>query len=299
MTKFKTLQTSGVLFSYREVGPVDGLPVVLLHGFPDAANAWDAVVERLGAEKRKLRLLVLSTRGYGDTTVQKENLLSGQRAALAHDVLEFADGLGIRRFFVVGHDWGARAGFDVSVLAPERVLGHLGLSSPYLMYGGQDLAPAQVQSYWYQWYFQTAQGEKALRTRATELCEHIWRAWSPGWKFGKKEFLDTAAFWKNPQFATVILDSYRHRYGNSLGKEAYGALQNQLEAKPVAKISAPTLFGYGTDDHCVLPAASEGQEKYFSGWFERVPIKGSGHFPHREDPGAVVKLFERLRKKVG
>ena len=299
MNKFKTLQTSGVSFSYREFGPVDGLPVLLLHGFPDAANAWDAVVARLGAEKRKLRLLVLSMRGYGETLVGQENLLSGQRAALAQDVLQFADGLGIRRFVLVGHDWGARAAFDVCVLAPERVMGHLGLSSPYVMYDRGDLPLSQAQSYWYQWYFQTAQGEKALRTNATALGEHLWRAWAPGWKFGKKELLETAAFWKNPQFATVVLDSYRHRWGNSLGKEAYAALQNQLEAEPKPKISVPTLFGYGTEDHCVLPEASEGLGKYFSGWFERVPIKGSGHFPHREDPAAVVKLFERLRKKVG
>ena len=299
MNKFKTLQTSGVSFSYREMGPVDGLPVFLLHGFPYAANAWDEVAERLQPEKRKLRLLVLSMRGYGETLVGEENLLSGQEAALAQDVLDFANGLGIKRFLVIGHDWGARAGFDVSVLASKRVIGHLALSSPYLMFEGKDLPPAQVQSYWYQWYFQTAQGEKALRTNAVELCDRIWRAWSPNWRFNKGLLLETAAYWKNPQFATVVLDSYRHRWGNSLGKEAYSALQNQLDAKPKAKISVPTLFGYGTDDHCVLPVASEGQEKYFTGWFERAPIKGSGHFPPREDPGAVVKLFERLRKKVG
>ena len=298
MNGWKTLQTSGVSFRYRDVGPADGLPVLLLHGFPDAANAWNDVLDRLRPDKQKLRLLVLSMRGYGETVVEQENLLSGQRAALAQDVLQFADGLGIRRFVLMGHDWGARAAFDVCVLAPERVMGHLGLSSPYVMHGGGDLPLDQAQSYWYQWYFQTAQGEKSLRTDATALGEHLWRTWSPGWKFSKKELLETAAYWKNPQFATVVLDSYRHRWGHSLGKEAYGALQNQLEAKPTPKISVPTLFGYGTDDHCVLPAASEGQERYFTGWFDRVPIKGSGHFPHREDPGAVVKLFERLRKKV-
>lgn len=298
MSKPKTVDTAGVSFSYRESGPVAGVPVLLLHGFPDAVNAWDELAERLRPEKRKLRLLALSMRGYGETLVRQDNLLSGQRAALAHDVLQFADTLGIQRFLLVGHDWGARAGFDVSVLAPERVLGHLALSSPYVMYDGGELPAAQVQSYWYQWYFQTAQGEKALRTDAVTLCEHIWRAWSPGWKFSKREFTQTAAAWKNPQFATVVLDSYRHRWGFSLGKQAYSALQNQLEAKPRPRVSVPTLFGYGTDDHCVLPAASEGLGKYFSGWFDRVPIKGAGHFPHREDPDAVIKLFDCLQKRI-
>ena len=297
MTKFKTIETSGVSFSYQEFGPADGVPVFLLHGFPDAANGWDEVVRLLEPSKRGLRLIAPSQRGYGETVVRQENLLTGQEAALAQDVIVLADALGVGTFWIVGHDWGARAGFDVCVLAPARVVGLLALSSPYVMYGGKDLPPEQVERYWYQWFFQTAQGEKALRTNAKALCEHIWRVWSPKWKFGRRDFEETAAYWENPQFATVTLGSYRHRYGNVLGKPAYQALQDAVEARP--KIAVPTLFAYGTDDHCVLPAASEGLEKYFGAWFERTAIKGSGHFPHREDPRAVVKLFERLRKKVG
>ena len=298
MDKPRTLQTSGVEFSYRDLGSPQGTPVLLLHGFPDAANAWDALIDRLKPSKTGLRLLVPSMRGYGATLVRKDNLLSGQRAALATDILAFADVLGLSRFIVLGHDWGARTGFDMSVLAPDRVLGHLALSSPYVMFGGKDLPPQQVQNYWYHWYFQTAQGEKALRTHAKQLCEHIWHAWSPNWRFSAREFNETAAYWQNPQFASVVLDSYRHRWGNSLGKPAYAATQAQLEAEPKPKVSVPTLFGYGTDDHCVMPESSESQKEHFTGWYDRVAIKGSGHFPHREDAAAVAKLFTRLLKKL-
>ena len=298
MSEFKLLQTAGIEISYREMGPANGLPVLMLHGFPDAANAWEAVANYLQPTKRKLRLIMPSARGYGLTVVRKENLLSGEEGALAHDVLLLADGLGLERFVIIGHDWGARAGFDVSVLAPERVIGHLGLSSPYVMFDGQELPPKQVHQYWYQWYFQTAQGEKGLRENAHDLCNLIWQVWSPSWKFKQSEFEAAAAFWKNPQFPTIVLDSYRNRWGNSLGKPAYLAPQSELSAKPKPKISVPTLFGYGTDDHCVAPEASEDSRKYFTGWYERLPIKGSGHFPHREDPKAVVKLFDRLLKKV-
>ena len=298
MGEHRLLQTSGVEFSYREFGARDGLPVLFMHGFPDAANGWDAVAELLQPVRRRLRLIVPSMRGYGLTAVRKDNLVSGQRAALADDMLIFANALGLEKYLLVGHDWGARTGFDLCVLAPERVFGHLALSSPYVMYNGRELPPKQVQSYWYQWYFQTAQGEKALRENAHDFCEQLWRAWSPNWKFKQREFESVAAYWKNPQFATVVLDSYRHRWGNSLGKLAYAAQQAELEAEPSPKISVPTIFGYGTDDHCVLPEASEEQGVYFTGWYERVPIKGSGHFPHHEDPKAVVKLFDRLLKKM-
>ena len=137
-----------------------------------------------------------------------------------------------------------------------------------------------------------------MRSNATDLCEQIWRAWSPHWRFSRRELEQTAAYWNNPQFATLVLDSYRHRWGNSLGKLAYNELQNRLDTKPKAKISVPTLFAHGTDDHCVLPAASEEQAKYFTGWYDRVLMKGIGHYPPKENPAAVAKLFQTLLKKI-
>ena len=270
----------------------------MLHGFPDAANGWEPLAKLIDPKKRKLRLIAPSMRGYGLTTVRQENLVSGEVAALADDVLVFANALGLERFLVIGHDWGARTGFNLSVLAPEKVIGHLALSSPYAMFDGKDLPPEQVQQYWYQWYFQTAQGEKGLRENAHDLCELIWRVWSPTWKFSRREFEEAAMYWTNPQFATIVLDSYRNRWGNSLGKPAYAALQARLLAKPRPKVSVTTVFGYGMEDHCVAPEASAEDGKNFSGFYQRVAMKGLGHFPHREDPKAVLKLFERLLKEV-
>jgi pimeloyl-ACP methyl ester carboxylesterase len=43
----------------------------------------------------------------------------GQIAALAQDVLDLADALGLDRFVLAGHDWGSRAAQGVAVLAPH------------------------------------------------------------------------------------------------------------------------------------------------------------------------------------
>ncbi len=298
MSEDRTLQTSGLTFGYREYGSKDGVPVLLLHGFPDAANAWDPLIDLLQPVKRKLRVFALSVRGYGHTVITQENLVSGEVAALANDVLVFANATGLDRFMIVGHDWGAMAGYAVSVLAPQKVIGLLALSSPYEMFGGRELPPAQVQCFWYQWYFQTAEGGRALRANAEDLCRHIWGAWSPHWRFSSREFAHTAAHWKNPQFAEIVLNSYRKRWGFALGKPAYAAQGAMLDSMPKPKVSVPTVFGYGTDDHCVMPEASEEQKRLFTGSYERVAIKEAGHFPHREDPKAVLKLFERLLKRV-
>jgi len=293
--EIRIVETSEVHFAYREFGSPTGLPVFLLHGFPDAPSTWDEVLKRLDPVKRNLRCIVPAMRGYGQTHVTRDELLSGQTAAFATDLLALADALGIQRFAVVGHDWGSRTAFTASILAPERFLGILALSSPYFMSGGEEaMPPKQVDAYWYQWYFQTSMGEKLLTESHESLCEHIWHRWSPGWKFSSREFQEAAAYWKNPQFVPVTISSYRHRYGNALGRPAYAAAQATLDTKPKPSISVSTLFAYGTDDHCVLPASSEEQHKFFAGSYERIAIKDVGHFPQREDPRAVTKLITRF-----
>jgi len=54
-----------------------------------------------------------------------------QVAALAQDVLDFADVWPYVAFFLVGHDWGSRAAHGVAALAPERVIGLVALATGY------------------------------------------------------------------------------------------------------------------------------------------------------------------------
>ena len=40
---------AGLTFDVIDSGPLDGVPVVLLHGFPQRATSWSAVSEHLHA----------------------------------------------------------------------------------------------------------------------------------------------------------------------------------------------------------------------------------------------------------
>ena len=103
----KSVRLKNLEISYLEDGDPNGLPVVFLHGFPDDAFSWDSVVERLGSQP--LRFLRPWQRGFGGSIVVEQSARSGQTAALAQDVLDFADTMKLDRFVVVGHDWGSRA----------------------------------------------------------------------------------------------------------------------------------------------------------------------------------------------
>jgi pimeloyl-ACP methyl ester carboxylesterase len=74
--------TAGALDVAVELhGPESGLPVVLLHGFPDDVRTYDGVTGPLAAAG--LRVVVPYLRGYGPTRYRDAATpRSGQQAAL-------------------------------------------------------------------------------------------------------------------------------------------------------------------------------------------------------------------------
>jgi pimeloyl-ACP methyl ester carboxylesterase len=118
----------GLTFDVRDAGPADGEPVVLLHGFPQDARAWDRVAPVLHGAG--LRTLAPDQRGY--SPMARPRTRSAYRArALVDDVLGLLDAAGLERAHVVGHDWGALVGWALAAWHPERVATLTALSVPH------------------------------------------------------------------------------------------------------------------------------------------------------------------------
>ena len=115
-----TVHTPTLEIGYEAHGDATGFPVVLLHGFPDDVHAWDAVMPPLVAAG--YRVLVPYLRGYGPTRfLDAAAPRMAQQAAIAQDLLDFMDALGLDRVGLAGYDWGGRAACITAILAPERV----------------------------------------------------------------------------------------------------------------------------------------------------------------------------------
>ena len=92
MAAIRHARTPVLDIAYEEAGPPDGPPVVLLHGFPYAPRAYDAVVPILAAAGR--RCVVPYLRGYGPTRfLSADTPRSGEQAALGQDLLDLLDAL--------------------------------------------------------------------------------------------------------------------------------------------------------------------------------------------------------------
>jgi pimeloyl-ACP methyl ester carboxylesterase len=278
---------AGVLnIAYLEVGPPDGAPVILLHGFPYDVHAYDAVSPRLAAAGR--RCIVPYLRGYGPTRFRASDTpRSGQQAALGADLLALMDALDIPNAVLAGFDWGGRAAAIVAALWPERARGLVscepGYNIQHIAAAGIPAAPEDEYRFWYQYYFHSARGHAGLTKNRKDLCRLLWRLWSPLWVFDDATFAQTAAAFDNPDFVEIVIHSYRHRFGGIPGDPAFDSIEQRLAARP--DITVPTIVLQGGDDGVDgPPKTTDRAARHFTGFYRRQLVAGIGHNFPQEAP---------------
>jgi pimeloyl-ACP methyl ester carboxylesterase len=288
----KSICTELLEIAFEQAGPENGRPVLIIHGWPDAPRGWNPVASRL--HLAGWCTFVPYLRGSGPTRfLSSATPRVGAGVALAQDAIDLADALGLDRFAVVGHDWGARAAYTLAALFPDRVTSIAALSLAF-----QPRAIFRVPSFeqsrrfWYQWFQCVDGGVEKIKSHPTGFARIQWDTWSPpGW-FSEDEFAKTAERFRNPDWPAITLNAYRSRW---LSGEAWDSRYDELKRRlgEIEKISTPTLMIQGGSDFCDPPSESEGLESHFTGEYERLVLEGIGHFPHREAPEAVASALLR------
>ena len=115
-------------FDVRTAGPDDGEVVILLHGFPQTSYEWRHQLHALG--EAGFRAVAPDQRGYspGARPARVEDYALPM---LVGDVIGLADAIGVDRFHVVGHDWGAAVAWGVAIAARDRVITANPVSVPH------------------------------------------------------------------------------------------------------------------------------------------------------------------------
>ncbi|GEO85157.1 MULTISPECIES: alpha/beta fold hydrolase [Alphaproteobacteria] len=293
----KAASTGTLEIAYNEIGAADGLPVVLLHGFPYDIHAYDKVAEILAASNH--RCIVPFLRGFGSTRFLSEHSpRSGEQAALGADLLGLLDALSIETAILGGYDWGGRAACIVSALWPSRVRGLVSCGVGYniqnIAQAGKPVPPEEEARYWYQYYFHSDRGRRALEENRRGVCEFIWKIWSPTWAFTRDTFDRTAASFENPDFVDIVVHSYRHRFGGTAGDPALAEVEARLAKQP--HILVPTIVLQGSDDGVDPPASVDDDERHFKAAYERRIVPGVGHNLPQEAPEAFARAVLELSR---
>jgi pimeloyl-ACP methyl ester carboxylesterase len=280
--------TPTLKIAYEAGGPSNGSPILLLHGWPDDVRTYDGIVPAL--HDAGFRTVVPYLRGFGETSfVAKNKMRSGEMVAMAQDAIDFADALGLNKFSVIGHDWGARIAYVLAIVVPHRVTRMVTMSVGWQP--GELPTPSlkQARAYWYQWFMATERGRQTVRSDGKAFARAQWENWSPpGW-FDDSQFEQTARSFANPDWPEITWHSYSVRWGEAEKDPSYADLDRRVMA--AQSISVPTLMIQGGSDAVTLPETTANKDKYFTGGYARHVIAEVGHFPTREAPQTVSKLI--------
>src|SRR5690349_11318518 len=271
---------------YAEDGPVDGPPVILLHGWPYDIYSYVDVAPILAA--RGYRVLIPYLRGYGSTQfLSADTMRNGQQAALAQDIVAFMDALNIERAVLAGYDWGARTADILAAIWHERVKALVSVSGYLivnLVANQQPLSPKAEHGWWYQYYFATDRGVRGYRQNTHDFNKLIWREASPTWKFNDATYDRSAAAFANPDHVDIVIHNYRWRLELAPGEPQYDDLDAKLAASP--PITVPTItIGSDFDGPNKDGVA---YRKMFTGPYAHRILDGIGHNVPQEAPQAFA-----------
>ncbi len=107
----KNIEVNGQTIAYRETGPSDGFPLVMLHHFTGVIDDWDpAIIDGLAST---YRVIVFDNVGVGGSTGQ----VPGTIDQMATDAIAFIQALGLNKVHLFGFSMG---GFVAQAVAFEN-----------------------------------------------------------------------------------------------------------------------------------------------------------------------------------
>jgi len=292
-SKLKQIQAGVLSVGYAASGPVDGHPIILLHGWPYDIDSYSVVSMKL-AEKG-FRVLVPYLRGHGTTRFLSEKTIrNGQQSALATDIIDFMNALKIEKAVIGGYDWGARTANIIAALWPDRCKSLISVSG-YLI-GSQSLTqkpllPSAELSWWYMFYFATERGRLGYQEHTREFARLIWKSASPKWQFEDSTFERSAAAFDNPDHVAIVIHNYRWRIAAENGEEKYEKYEKLLSRLP--EITVPTVTIEGDANGAPHPDPKSYSTK-FTGKYLHINLTGGiGHNPPQEAPQAFTDAVIR------
>jgi pimeloyl-ACP methyl ester carboxylesterase len=145
----KVQLSSGLRVHYQRVG--EGPDVVMVHGITGNLAVWHLQI--VPALSEQVRILTYDLRGHGYSDTPP----SGYSAdAMAGDLLELLDALGIERPVVIGHSYGADIALYFAARNPDRVREVIAIEAALPALEG-----SRRQEDWVGWSYWTAALEQA------------------------------------------------------------------------------------------------------------------------------------------
>jgi pimeloyl-ACP methyl ester carboxylesterase len=262
-----------LVFDVRDTGPPDGSVVVLLHGFPQRNDSWNAVINRLAAQG--YRCLAPNQRGYSPGA-RPSRRRDYRMSELVADVGALIDASGAGRVHLVGHDWGAAVAWAAAAEMPERLATVSPISVPHPAAFLKSIPTSrQGLASWYMYFFQLPRIPEWLLMRRNGAMASY---------FLRRTGQTPAALERDVQ---AMSDSG----AMTAGINWYRAIPLSDLRASTQKISVPTMYVWSDQDIALLPKAAHDTARYVSGEYLFEILPGVSHWIPDEQPDKLADLL--------
>ena len=254
-----------VKLNYSEAG--QGVPVVMLHGFPLASGIWQAQQQGLSDG---YRVITPDLRGHGQSPTPEGVY---EMELVARDVLALLDSLEIDKAVILGHSMGGYAVLAGWKLAPERFLA-LGLIASQ---AAADSDEARQGRY------------KTADKVAAEGSQVV------------ADAMMTKLFGPTLAADSPIREQVRQMILKTSPIGIVGTLKGMAarvdSTAPLAKIQIPLLILAGESDQIIPLEKAKGLAAAIPQATLKV-IGGAGHMPMLEQPAATTAAIREFLTKI-
>lgn len=264
----RRLQLNGIGHHVLDAG--QGMPVILLHGFPDTSELWRRQIDALvGAG---FRAIAPDLRGRGKTE-RPPNVADYALPLIVQDVVALLNAMEIPRAHVVGHDWGAAIAWLLAAFFPGRVDHLVALSVGYPGAAGRPRLE-DLQKGWYRLLFQFAGvAEDLLRQDDWYLLRELLHGGGDADRY--------VADLSEPGALTAGFNWYR----------ANLPPERLLAARELPPITAPTLGIWSTGDLYLTERAMLASASKVTGPWQYVRVEGASHWIPLDEPTLLNRLL--------
>lgn len=256
-------------------GPDDGVPAVLLHGFPQHSGEWELVAPVLHAGG--VRTVALDQRGYspGARPTDVEAYRIGECVADVQAVLE---ALQLPSAHIVGHDWGALVAWHLAARHPQLVTTLTALSVPHPLALAVALSDdeEQRQRMSYVDLFRDSKAERVLLADRAQRLREMLTGVPPDRVDGY------LAAMQEPGALTAALNWYR--------------AMSPADLDGLGRVEAPTTFVWSDGDAAIGRRAAESCAGHVTGDYRFIELPGVTHWMPEEAPEAVATA---VRERIG
>src|SRR4051812_28410641 len=281
--KHRIIAISDVDVFYREAGSGEAPALLLLHGFPSSSHQFRHMLPALAD---RWHVVAPDFPAFGFSACPDRTRYAYTFEHYADTIEVFAHALGLERYALYVHDYGAQVGFRLATRAPERIAAFIIQNSEAYYADGRSRSWSAMESYW-----QDASPHKRAALQHMLFTEEgIRREFQEHLPADVAELIDPASVWlawtriNRPGVVEALLDlhlDYRTNVDLYPNFQAYFR-QHQ----------PPALILWGREDQYFSPAAAMAYQRDLPN--AEIRIIPGGHWALETQGPEVIKLTRQF-----